>query len=166
MGSHAASPKLPGSGRSSVTPEEAAALLSSHAVTQQKLSTPRQQPNGCRGRKRHFSQMMVCALCEQEAIFEHSPTSREVVCTCCGAVIEQQDKRHMPFKLPMPMHLHLSADLEGSLLTASKGPTAMDEDGLLARSPILRSCGNAALRSPSSGASTCHTPHARTATCS
>ena len=45
-------------------------------------------------------ELALCGVCEQTAEFERD-LSGELVCTCCGVVVEDQDAAHLqPFKLP------------------------------------------------------------------
>lgn len=73
---------------------------------------------------------MTCALCEQSAPFELDDSRNELVCTCCGAVVEGNDSSRQPFKLPLPMHLHMPEDTHGSVyetatLSDKQGPSAL-----------------------------------------
>ena len=128
-----------GGSRVSVSPDEAASLLLRDGNNEK----PEIEAN-LSGRKRPASQwteVMICSLCEQKAIFEHDYINDELSCTCCGAIIDaMSDMSHRPFKLPMPMHLYVSTDFSGSMMSTDCQPPisgATEKEAATRRSPTI-----------------------------
>lgn len=91
---------------------------SKEASSDEKLSRKRPLPS--------LTEPMTCALCEQSVPFERDHSRKELVCTCCGAVVEASDATHHPFKLPLPLHLTMPQDSHGSLCEMAALPSKQE----------------------------------------
>lgn len=74
-----------------------------------------------------MTEIMMCGLCSQLATFEYVKANDELVCTCCGCIIDaMSDAGQRPFKLPLAQHIYTPQDFIGSMMGSGDDANASE----------------------------------------